>query len=312
MKQRLLVVLPALTAVMLAAALAVSGSPGLAAPATTPMPTWTPPPAPWQGLLVNAGGSVYTDTVGSIWQADQAFTAGGWGFFGLGGGPWVDQTAEDIQGTADDGLFRTQRYWPPGVTGGYRFSVPNGAYEIALRFAEICPDCLPGDRIFDVCVEDVTVASNVDILGQYGIRVAVELAFHSEVTDERADIEFISRSTRSRPGHRRHALRPRRQCHPPDRSVAHADKHAYSASYDDAQRDTHLRSHAPRLSPAPARDRPGQVGATPARRAGSLCGGVGSMKSLPRIARHRPCASLYRGEGFARFPMERGRLSPHS
>ena len=196
MNLRLSLSVALITTALLVASVTASGSPGGVAPAATPMPTWTPPPAHWQGTLVDAGGGVYTDTAGSVWQADQAFS-GDWGFFGLGGGPWTDQTSEDIQATGDDGLFRTQRYWAPGTSGGYRFAVPNGAYEVALRFAEICPDCLPGDRIFDVLIEDVTVAGNLDILGQYGLRVAVELIFRAEVTDGRADITFVSKNTRS-------------------------------------------------------------------------------------------------------------------
>ncbi len=167
-------------------------------PTATPIPTWTPPPSPFQGILVNAGGPNYTDTVGSVWQADRAYSPGSWGYYGAGG-TYPDESGEDIQGTADDALFQTQRYWQStGPAGGYKFDVPNGRYEIALRFAETYA-WDTGQRVFDVQIEGQTVLADVDLFAQFGRWVAREFLFAQDVSDGTLDIAFVGKGTRNGP-----------------------------------------------------------------------------------------------------------------
>jgi len=54
-------------------------------------------------------------------------------------------TTRDISGTADPRLYQTARYWA-FQTGGYRFDVTPGTYQVDLRFAEQQPVNQPGFR----------------------------------------------------------------------------------------------------------------------------------------------------------------------
>ncbi len=169
-------------------------------PTRTPIPVWTPPPGPFQGTLINAGGPVYTDTAGSVWQADHAYTPGGWGYYGSGGN-WADYSGKDIQPTLDDPLFRTQRWWLPTantVVGGYKIDVPNGVYDIALRFVEAYA-WSSDQRMFDVRIEGETVLSNLDLFAQFGRYMAHEFLFQRTITDGQIDISFAGKGTQHGP-----------------------------------------------------------------------------------------------------------------
>ncbi len=164
----------------------------------TILPTWTPPPAPFSGILINAGGPDYTDRAGSVWRADRQAGAGSWGYYGEGG-TYADTTGHDIQGTADDALFLTERWWlPSGPGGGYRFDLPNGRYEIALRFAEVyCWDA--GQRVFDVHINGETVIDHLDLFAQFGRWVAHEFLFERDVITGTLDISLTGTGTRHGP-----------------------------------------------------------------------------------------------------------------
>ena len=73
---------------------------------------------------VNAGGSSYTTGGGDIFDADQEYTGGGWGY--VGGNTW--STSDPISNTTDDQLYQTE-HW--GMSA-YRFTVDNGDYEVIL------------------------------------------------------------------------------------------------------------------------------------------------------------------------------------
>jgi beta-galactosidase len=78
------------------------------------------PPA-FPPLAVNVGSaSQYIDRTGLVWEADQPYEPGGWGY--LGGTP--DKIIENIQGTEDDPLWRSFRR---GIQR-YRFDVADGNY----------------------------------------------------------------------------------------------------------------------------------------------------------------------------------------
>jgi hypothetical protein len=92
----------------------------------------TPAPSPQPGNYsqrVNGGGGSYTDAEGKQWSADQAYRAGSWGH--LGGSSY--RGSASIANTADDFLYQTERHG----NFSYLFDVPNGVYDVTLRFAEI-------------------------------------------------------------------------------------------------------------------------------------------------------------------------------
>lgn len=130
---------------------------------------------------VNTGGSSYT-TGGSVtFDADQAYSSGGWGY--VEGN--VYSTSDPIDETNDDILYQTERW---GMSA-YRFTVDDGTYQVILHFAEIYLN-YTGGRIFDVTLEGTTVLDDYDIYADVGHDVAVQHTFYVDVSDGILDIEF--------------------------------------------------------------------------------------------------------------------------
>jgi Malectin domain len=86
-------------------------------PVLPPQPTVSP-------LLINCGGSAYTDSLNRVWLADQ--------FFGSGTTVWG--TGSPIANTVDDILYQTERF---GTSMTYSIPRPAGLYTVTLHFAEI-------------------------------------------------------------------------------------------------------------------------------------------------------------------------------
>ena len=161
----------------------------------TPMttPTFTPvPECPSQPYIqVDAGSPVtYTDHAGGVWLPDQAYRPGinTWGYIGDSA---VYTTTDPIYGTLDPALYQTERWWV-NSNGGYRFEVPNGDYDVLLRFAEIYPQTNVGTRVFTVVVEGVTVLAHLDVLEVAGMNVAYDLLASAHVTDGVLDVDFLA------------------------------------------------------------------------------------------------------------------------
>jgi subtilisin family serine protease len=135
---------------------------------------------------VDSGSSVsYVDSVGETWAADQAFTPGSWGYLQEGAGPV--STEQSVAGTADPVLYQSQRVDPYA----YAFDhVPNGIYQVELRFAELTALSF-GERLFDVVIENTEVLPSHDIRYDVNARTADDETFLVEVTDGRLDIRFV-------------------------------------------------------------------------------------------------------------------------
>ena len=97
-----------------------------------------------------------------------------------------------IANTVDDTLYQSERYWNASG-GGYRFDVPNGQYQVDLKFAEIYQTAA-GRRVFDVVIEGVTVVSNLDIFARVGKNVALDLSYATTVSDGRLDVTFTMKT----------------------------------------------------------------------------------------------------------------------
>lgn len=170
---------------------------GTASPTETPTATATPTetptvtatatavPAPQIDLGVNAGGAAYTSLEGEAWLADQAYAPGGWGY--VGGG--VYSTTAAIGGATDDALYQSE-HW--GMTA-YRFTLPNGSYQVQLKFAEIYAT-RKGQRVFDVTVEGQAVLSGLDLFASAGRNVAYDRYLTVQVRDGVLDIGFSARA----------------------------------------------------------------------------------------------------------------------
>jgi beta-galactosidase len=139
------------------------------------------PNVPFEEIAVNSGANVsYTDPQGLIWEADQEYKSGSWGYIG-GLDQWKaikGDTRADILGTTEDPLYQAVR----DQVEGYRFDVPDGSYELELRFTEYFPN-KPGQRIFRVICNGETLIERLDLAEAYGVRRAVSRTFSTRAQD---------------------------------------------------------------------------------------------------------------------------------
>ena len=134
----------------------------------------------------NAGGREYVDVNGDTWSTDQAHRPGSWGYVQRSS---TQRTWQPIDGTEDDPLYQRLRRDPYA----YRFdNVPDGVYQVELRFAEIRQQRV-GRRIFDVIVENDLVLPAYDIAYEVGSFTADDHSFYVMVSDGRLDIRLVPR-----------------------------------------------------------------------------------------------------------------------
>lgn len=138
-------------------------------PTRTPVPTETPVPTVTPTLVtyvqaVNCGSATGYQASDGYWYApDQPFAPGSWGWDGGTTGN-TTATTHEIYGTVDGPLYQSHRH----SMQAYRFTVPNGRYEVLLRFAEIFCFANTGKRVFHVGLEGQTVIDHLDVYARAG------------------------------------------------------------------------------------------------------------------------------------------------
>ena len=131
---------------------------------------------------VAAGRSTsYTDTNGKVWSADRSYSVGSWG--NTGGSTYSNSNT--ISGTPDPDLYRSERYG----NFQYLFTVPDGNYQVTLKFAEIYWDAV-GQRVFNVDIEGTRVMSVVDLNALVGKNAVYDRTFTVTVSDGVLNIDF--------------------------------------------------------------------------------------------------------------------------
>jgi Malectin domain/Fibronectin type III domain len=90
-----------------------------------------------------------------------------------------------IASTIDDALYQSKRYG--NVT--YTIPVPNGTYQVTLKFAEIWWSAR-WQRLFDVLLEGVQVIANLDLYRQVRKNRTYDRTFTTQVTDGHLTIQF--------------------------------------------------------------------------------------------------------------------------
>ncbi len=135
-------------------------------------------------IRVNCGGPEYWDTERNLWQADQSYTPGSWGYENPG---YLLFTDYPVDGTNDDFLYQ----WEHNALDNYKFTVPNGTYIVTMKFADLYYDNI-GDRIFHVEIEGDRVLENFDIIAEVGFASACDKTFIIDVNDGIMDIQFIT------------------------------------------------------------------------------------------------------------------------
>jgi hypothetical protein len=158
--------------------------------ATCPTPTFTPTPtatptAPPYDQRVNAGGSTYTDSQGQVWAADKAYVTGSWGYT-TGS---ARSSVAAVAGTNDDLLYQKYRE----IVGEYKFTVPNGVYEVTLKFAEFVVNN-GVDRIMKITMEGMVVESGLSVYAQVGKDTALDTVYTVTVNDGVLNIAFAKGS----------------------------------------------------------------------------------------------------------------------
>lgn len=128
-------------------------------------------PSDLSEIAVNVGSNAeFIDESGTVWQADQAFETGSWGF--TGNNSKEISTGRNVFSSLDDPLFQTMRE----DLNGYKFDVADGDYEIELRFAEPKFQVI-GERIFDVKINGQVVSVNLDLIEKVGFLQALTQKF---------------------------------------------------------------------------------------------------------------------------------------
>jgi endoglucanase len=160
-------------------------APGTPTPSPTISPTHTitptPTPLPCGDAVVHhrvrAAAGAFVDGTGDTWVAQQAYSAGGWGFVG---GNAAALSVSPIAGTLDDGLYQAERWGNPVE---FRFTLPNGFYQVTLKLAETY-HVQAGRRVFSVQAEGETKLSNLDIVAEAGgPYTALDRSFTVNVAD---------------------------------------------------------------------------------------------------------------------------------
>lgn len=153
-----------------------------------PTPTATPAPTPY-GRRVNCGGASYTDSQGQVWTADQAWD----GFWGYMNGQAKSSTCA-VNNTIDDPLYQFWRENPVE----YRFAVPNGTYQVTLRFAEFEVN-KSTDRMMRITIEEAVVEEWFSIYRLVGKYTALDRQYQVTVSDGILNIAFAKNGGKKNP-----------------------------------------------------------------------------------------------------------------
>ena len=130
-------------------------------------------------VRVNAGGPAYTDPSGNLWAADTGYTGG-----------YVYSPGTAVTGTTTPALYQTQRWNDQALN--YQLAVPNGLYNVNLKFAELYFS-QAGQRMFGIVVNGQTLATNFDIVQAAGGPFkAVDRSFQVSVTTGQVAIQLTS------------------------------------------------------------------------------------------------------------------------
>jgi len=115
---------------------------------------------PFEEIAIKVGSfAQFIDSSGLIWQADQEYKTGAWGYRG----GEASKTPNNILTTEDDPLYQTAR---EGLSD-YSFDVPDGDYEIDFRFSEPRLDQAK-QRVFTILLNGSPLIKDIDLFKMGG------------------------------------------------------------------------------------------------------------------------------------------------
>ena len=127
-------------------------------------------------LAINSGGNAFTAADGQDYEADRSATGG-----------TIFTTTNAIAGTDDDSLYQSERWG----TFSYAFTVPDGDYELTLKFAEIFA-ATNNPSVMDVSVEGNLVLDNLNLIDEVGRFAAYDRTFPVTVADGQLNLTFTN------------------------------------------------------------------------------------------------------------------------
>ncbi|HJZ95202.1 MAG TPA: malectin [Candidatus Solibacter sp.] len=129
-------------------------------------------------IRVAAGRPGRIEAAGILWEADSDYDGGK-----------TYSTVKSVAGTVTPELYQSERFDEGRFE--YRFCVPDGVYNVKLKFAEIWFDAA-GKRIFDVALNGTKVLTHFDIAAvAKGASRAIDREFLTTVGDGRMVIQFL-------------------------------------------------------------------------------------------------------------------------
>jgi Malectin domain len=128
-----------------------------------------------QPMAINAGGQAVT-TGGMPYAADMGYQGGR-----------THRTTAAIADTTADTLYQSERYGDMS----YRLALPNGLYQLRLKFAEIYWGA-KGKRIFNVLLNGTRIITNLDIYAKVGKNRAYDMEVPVTVTNGQVVLQFQS------------------------------------------------------------------------------------------------------------------------
>lgn len=139
--------------------------------------TIIPTSVPEFPVKINVGGNAVSNYwADQLWDETNAY-----GYMDSQDGVWPGNT--QIANTTEDLIYLTDGEG----TKKYLVRVPNNQYTVTLMFAEKYFDS-PGKRLFDITIEDILVADNVDIFAEVGKNTAYDFTQTVSVNDELLEI----------------------------------------------------------------------------------------------------------------------------
>lgn len=125
----------------------------------------------FQPVHVNCGGPSHYDPTGKFWNGDTNVLAG------LGN---LYSSGAPIANTQTPYLYQSEHFITAS-TLYYKFFVPNGTYNLTLKFAEIFFTA-SGKRVMNILVNGLPVESNFDIYAAAGANTAIDKTYPINVT----------------------------------------------------------------------------------------------------------------------------------
>lgn len=138
-------------------------------------------------FALNVGGGTFTDESGVTYEADD--DANWVSFNGVSSDSVANQPANgdytgDGIGNADDTVYLTERYGGSDTSAPLTFErtgIPSGDYILTLKLAEIYNPVV--SRIFDITVNGVLIADDLDLLNTAGLDVAADIDVNVTIPD---------------------------------------------------------------------------------------------------------------------------------